>query len=94
MKLVKTKRPIMPQSEHIFYVVDITPSFGYEVVFSGTADKCIKWQSDNGRGKIPLYQQVEIDEDMITSIQSKTMIDVVSNHRQCLPNDLMKHMKN
>ena len=94
MNLVNTTRPIMPQLELIFIVVDITPAFGYEYIYSGTAEECIQWQKDNGRGDIPLYNQIEVDEDMITSIQSKAMIDAISTKKEQISSCCGKEIQN
>lgn len=69
--------PIMPQTEIVFYVVEITPYFGYEVVFAGTPVDCQEFAKDRFREPVGLYNHHVIQEDRIVHIVSKTMVDVI-----------------
>lgn len=70
-------KPIMPQAETVFYVVEITPYNGYEVVFAGTPVDCQEFAEDHFRESVGLYNHHVIQEDLIVHIVSKTMVDTI-----------------
>jgi len=75
-------RPIMSQQELTFYVLDITPYFGYEVVMKGPVQECLNWAAKHYRQRIGLYNIYKIQEDLLCCIVSKSMVEAINSYVQ------------
>jgi len=71
--------PIYPNSESIFCIVEITPYFGYEVVFSGSPYETLL-EARKSIPDIELYQVTRKSDDMFLLVTSKLLADTVHNH--------------
>ena len=69
-------KPIFPQSEQTFIVVECTPYLQYETVFSGSATECLSWCKEHRRSSVnELYKLIQVEEDLSVIILSITMLD-------------------
>lgn len=69
-------RPIFPDSEQTFLVMEATPYTGYEVAFTGTAAECLSWCKEHRRGSVnELYKLFEIEADLLVIIISLTLLN-------------------
>ena len=73
------KKAIYGDRELRFSVVDATPYFGYEVVFTGTADDCLEWCARNNRKAVKeLLTPYTINDELITLIMSHLLLNSVA----------------
>lgn len=73
------KHAIFGERELRFSVVDATPYFGYEVVFTGTAAKCLDWCARNNRKAVEeLLTAYTINDELITMVMSHLLLNSMS----------------
>jgi len=69
------KRPIMPQSEPEFMVIEITPYMGFQEAFRGSADECLTWCQLHRRMVVQeLYKMTVVEDDLCVIILSSTLV--------------------
>ena len=69
-------KPIFPQLEETFLVVEATPYTQYETVFTGSATECLSWCKEHRRSSVnELYKLTQIEDDLLVIIISISMLD-------------------